>query len=119
MAELSGNATLHYSVADNVPVGVRKMYCCGYSEGGNSYSAYWPNQAYFCEVCGELWGRVICYYEFDYQPRFKERWKIHSKCCAECGGGEFLRDDQLEGADKELLTRELNVLITQYEKGLI
>lgn len=114
----SGPATVTYFLGQSL-VGSRESYCCGYSEAGESYSAYWPNIAYFCEICGELWGRQILTFHFDYAPRFGATWKVRSRPCQWCGGGNFLVDEPLDGADEALLRHELRVLITQHEKGTV
>ena len=98
-------------------VGSRKMYCCGASSSGVSFSAYWPHTAYVCPVCGELWGRAVMCYEFDYAPRVHEFWAIEKRRCVEHGDGQFLYDGinsdsvWLDYADAGLLTRELLALL--------
>jgi len=105
----AGNAVINYFEAGGF-VGSRRQYCCGY-EG---QSAFWPHTAYFCSVCGELWGRAIYAYEFDYAPVISARWTIEKRLCAEHGDGQFLvgyEGCHLDSCSPELLTRELLALI--------
>lgn len=114
---LVGTAILRYCLATDPPFGTSEQYCCGYSEGGNSYSGHWPSIAYFCPNCGQLWGKIIFGYMFAYQLRLTI-WRVEERACEECGGGELLNNDTLAAASPSLLQRELNILLTKYEKGL-
>jgi len=115
---LAGPATLRYFLTPGSPLGELQIYLCGYSDGGVSYSAYWPHQALFCRICGALWARGILTYDFDYQPRFPEAWTLVARRCRECGDGRLLCDLPLEGASPGLLQRELEVLLTLYDKEI-
>lgn len=64
---------------------------------------YWPQTAYFCAECGEIWLRCIAQTD-GYRP---PGWAIRHVRCAEHGEGFLLSWADLEGADYELLTREL------------
>lgn len=105
-----GNATIQYFEGSRY-VGSRQMYCCGAGAEGERFSAYWPHVAFFCPQCGELWGRAIYQREFDYHPRVTAEWHVETKHCARCGDGQFLSGLPLDGADKDLLTRELLALM--------
>ena len=105
----SGPATIHYLDGDQY-LGCREVYCCGYNE---SNSAYWPNSAFFCPSCGELWARAIFDFSFDYRPIPRAAWKVDSRYCVKCGDGTLL-EDSLSGASPELLTRELLALLERY-----
>ena len=99
-------------------VGQRKMYCCGYDQvSGPSVSAFWPHTAYFCPQCGQLWGRAIFDYQFDYSPIPRSSWVIESRPCAHCGDGQFLVGQYPEDLGPEaydLLKREVLVLLERY-----
>lgn len=66
-------------------------------------SRYWPNTAYWCQDCGEIWARSITQSEW---PLPQSWGLIHSRCPRH-GAGLLLLWTDLEGADHELLTREL------------
>lgn len=107
-----GTATVYYSEQD-VPIGTRRAYCCGYSER----SALWPNIAYFCPTCGSLWARAIYCFEFDYSPRVQLPWVCETRRCARCGDGTLLSgygDEHLSECSPDLLTRELLILLERY-----
>ena len=106
----SGAATILYFDQDQAFLGQCKVYCCGYSE---TYSAYWPNTAFFCPLCGELWARAIFTFDFTYTPIPKETWTVTKRPCAKCGDGTLL-GEQLDGASPELLTRELLALLERH-----
>lgn len=92
--------------------GSRRVYCCGATEAGVSFSAYWPHTAYFCPTCGELWGRAIYQYKFAYAPRIKGHWTVEKRPCVGCGDGQFLVGrESFDECSKELLTRELLALL--------
>lgn len=107
----SGSATIYYLDQDQSLLGQREIYCCGYNE---SRSAYWPNLAFFCPSCGNLWARAIFSFDFTYVPIPQEAWKIFIRPCARCGDGTLLSNDSLSGASPELLTRELLALLERY-----
>lgn len=99
-------------------VGEQKRYFCGANDGGESFSAYWPHTAYFCSQCGEIWGRAICQYGFDYKPRVLAPWTIEQRRCVKHGDGYFLghipvlRPEQdLDACSPELLLREATLLL--------
>jgi hypothetical protein len=99
-------------------VGSCNFYAGGYTENGQHYSTYWPNRAYVCPECGECWARVYHYFEFTYTPLPTAKWIVQIKRCELCGDGTLLLDS-LDNADWDLLLRELNLLLTHYEKGSI
>ena len=109
----SGTALVHYFERDQ-PVGTRQMHCCGYlSASGQRSSGYWPNTAYFCPCCGELWGRAIYDHQYDYQPFVATSWVIETRRCAEHGDGSFLSGynaEHLPFCSHELLKREATIL---------
>lgn len=108
-----GKALVTY-LEHGVLVGTREMYCCGYSPtSGKSISAYWPHTAMFCPVCGEIWGRVIYNYQFQYLPTpTLSPWVIEIRRCLTHGDGQFLvgLDDHLLSCSPDLLRREYLVL---------
>lgn len=105
-----GQARVDYFEASRF-VGSRRVYCCGATEAGERFSAYWPHTAYFCPQCGELWGRAIYTFEFAYVPRVSGSWVVEQRRCVQHGDGQFLYAQSLELADRDLLTRELLALI--------
>lgn len=95
-------------------IGQSRTECGTVDVAGSQYHAYWPDTAYFCPTCGELWGRCIKDFQFNYCPYYTgTRWEVETRHCVAHGDGAFLADDRfLEGTyDKALLTRELLVLI--------
>ena len=110
----SGTAIARYFLHSSL-VGTRRLYCCGYrGEDGTSRSAHWPHVAYFCPKCGEIWGREVLTYQFDYAPLPDAVWVIESRRCAKHGDGLFLTGKLLEDCSDELLRRELSVLLSHY-----
>ena len=109
-ASIDGAATVNYFERDAF-VGSRKMYCCGAADDTERFSAYWPHTAYFCSSCGNLWARAIYDYHFTYAPRVPAGWVIESRKCVECGDGQLLFAQPLDGVSTELLTRELLALL--------
>jgi len=93
------------------------MYCCGARDASGAFSAFWPHTAYFCPLCGDLWGRAVMSYEFDYAPRVHGSWVVEKRPCVRCGDGQFLYDGCnpesvfLDYSDTGLLTRELLALM--------
>ena len=116
MATSSGNATVLYMEGSR-PVGEREVYCCGYSPStGISISAYWPHTAYFCPICGEVWGRAIYQHHFTYSPTSKNSWVVETRRCVKHGDGTFLTAQPLENASHKLLTRELLALLENWRE---
>ena len=98
----------------NAFIGQARAECGTVDVARTQYHAYWPNTAYFCPACGELWGRRVHEFKFNYHPYYQGvGWEVVSHRCPKDGGGEFLAYDRfLEGTyDKALLTRELLVLL--------
>lgn len=110
--QVDGNATILYFDRDQF-VGERSLYCCGYATAsGERHSAYWPNVAYVCPVCGELWGREVMDYHFQYAPIPSTSWVVETRRCAKHGDGYFLvgKENYLNFCSKELLQREALLL---------
>lgn len=112
-----GNGVIQYFEGNNF-VGEEKRYFCGASDGGQSFSAIWPHTAYFCSQCGEIWGRAICQYDFDYKPRVVAPWTIEIRRCVKHGDGYFLAripsarpELTLEACSPSLLLREATLLL--------
>jgi len=98
-------------------LGQRSAYCCGY-EG---QSAFWPNTAYFCPQCGEIWARTVLDFKFDYKPLPRGSWVIEHRACVPCGDGQLLigQESRLDACDEGLIRREFNVLIQGVSNGNI
>lgn len=108
----SGNSTIQYFERGQF-IGSRRQYSCGYSAAGVSYSAFWPNTAYFCPHCGEIWARAIYQHEFGYTPLVDATWITETRRCPEHGDGALLSayyQTHLEHCSKELLHREALLL---------
>lgn len=105
-----GNALVQYFERDAF-IGSRRVYCCGASMAGEHFSAYWPHTAYFCPVCGDLWGRAVMCYEFEYAPIVHGSWVVEKRACVEHGDGQFLYAQLLDSCDEELIRRELLALL--------
>lgn len=107
----------------NELVGSYSHYCCGFDYAGNKYSAWWPHIALFCPECGEIWGRRVYLYEFDYEPYQvagdlkRADWAVETEHCAAHGGGQLLPDTLTEVADEPLLRREFDLLMQQFERS--
>lgn len=101
-------------------VGTYSHYCCGFDNSGDKWSAWWPHTALFCPHCGEIWGRRVYLYEFDYHPYGEDRraWSVDTKECAQHGGGWLVPVTLVKVADEQLLRREFNLLMQQFEKEL-
>lgn len=109
----SGDAVVTYLEGGHF-VGQREHYACSVNIGGESHSAYWPHLAYFCPLCGELWGRALYSYSFDYQPLVDQPWVIEQRRCVKHGDGQFLAGVDahfLDQCSPELLTREMLALM--------
>ena len=111
----TGMATIRYFEGSTF-VGSREQYCCGYSSPGSPkiLSGYWPHIAYFCPMCGEVWGREVMDPEFTYAPTPQYQWTIETRRCASHGDGLFLSgyrtDSELATCSLELLQREATLL---------
>lgn len=110
---VDGTASVHYFEGNSL-VGTREMYCCGYARSdGKRYSASWPNTAYFCPVCGEIWGRAVYDHHFQYSPVTPHNWVVESRRCVQHGDGFFLSGyglENLPSCSRELLAREALIL---------
>lgn len=112
MSEPSGNAIAQY-FEGNQFIGERLMYCCGYSPSTDvRVSAYWPNTAYFCPICGEVWAREILQHQFDYAPIPQKPWVVETRRCAQHGDGYLLvgKESELRHCSTPLLAREALLL---------
>lgn len=115
MMQVDGNATILYFDRDQF-VGERSLYCCGYATAsGERHSAYWPNTAYFCPHCGEIWGRAVYDFKFQYSPYIRDNapWVIESRRCPSHGDGYFLSglgEESLPFCSLGLLKREAHLL---------
>lgn len=106
-----GFATYSYFDRDRF-IGERRVYCCGASYNGQSFSAYWPHVAYLCPSCGELWGRAVLTHHFKYSPLVPGHWSVELRPCVKHGDGQFLYSQSVDEIDSiPLLTRELFALI--------
>ena len=92
-------------------VGKRSTYASSYEEDGQHYSTYWPNIAYVCPFCGELWGRLRYDFAFTYSPVPRNGWVVEVRRCRSCGDGQFLVGQPVDYADADLLRRELSILL--------
>lgn len=101
-------------------VGSYSHYCCGFDNLGDSWSAWWPHIALFCPFCGELWGRRVYQYNFDYRPYGEDRqpWVVETEPCVHHGGGQLIPNTLVREADELLLRREFNLLMWQFEKEI-
>jgi hypothetical protein len=115
MGEPSGNSTVQY-FEGNTYVGDREVYCCGYARSsGDRFSAFWPHTAYFCPICGELWGRAIYQYHFTYSPIPTDSWVVEVRRCVKHGDGTFLNSQLLDHCSTRLLTRELLAILENWK----
>lgn len=114
-----GTAVILY-LEGSALVGKRESYCCGYtSANGERRSAYWPNTAYFCPVCGEIWGRAVYSFSFNYQPVPQTSWVTETRRCPNHGDGYFLSgigDPHLQTCSLELLKREALLLCLHHKE---
>jgi len=76
----NGNAQL-YRFVGNALESSERVYCCGTPP---ERSAYYPNIAWFCGECGEIWRRDVYEFEFHYHPIPRERWKVSLDYCPPC-----------------------------------
>lgn len=113
---LSGNSRVDYFDSNNRHLGHRDQYSCGYSTGKTSHSAYWPNTAYFCPECGDIWAREIFTHKFNYQPLVTNRYVVESRPCADHGDGQLLVGKPLEGVSHAILLRELTLITLRKQK---
>jgi predicted RNA-binding Zn-ribbon protein involved in translation (DUF1610 family) len=116
MSQIDGNATLRFLESSRF-VGEIRQYCCGYaSPSGERSSAYWPNIAFICPQCGELWARAVYSFEFTYRPIPLARWVVKARHCPECGDGHLIPPDtDLATVSPELLKREVFLLLFSKE----
>lgn len=109
-----GNATVQYFEGRRF-VGEARVYCCGYAGGdGKRSSAYWPHVAWFCQICGEIWGRAVYQHEFNYAPLLPLPWIIRSRPCPKHGDGTFLETAHLDSCSTSLLAREVQLLLEHH-----
>lgn len=111
MLDHQGNATLLYFEGQSF-VGQRSVFCCGYE----NQSAYWPNIAYFCAECGELWAKMIYDFHFTYLPIPQTKWITEGRRCVRCGNGSLLETHgiDLDTCSDNLITREFLALLEKY-----
>jgi ribosomal protein S27AE len=109
---LSGICLIHYTV-EGLLLGTQSIYACGFSDSGQSYSAYWPHRALFCPHCGKLWARLEYIQQFDYQPVVQKAWCSSEQPCRACGDGSVLQHDDLKEVSPELLRYELEILLNK------
>jgi ribosomal protein S27AE len=107
---ISGNVTVHYFEGETY-AGSRQAHVPSQNLRTGTYSKFSPNRAFFCINCGQLWGRSIYEFTFDYTPFCDMKWVMYSIKCVKCGDGQFLEHEDIEYCDKSLLTRELLALI--------
>jgi len=116
LSEPSGNATVQYFEGGSY-VGEREIYCCGYTPSfGERVSAYWPHTAYFCPICGEIWGRAIYQHHFTYSPIPKNSWVVETRRCVKHGDGTFLTSQVLDHCDRNILNRELLAILENFNE---
>jgi len=77
--EHSGHATL--TTFEGSDVKQERIYCAGTPP---NHSCYYPNVAWFCPECGEIWRRQVYSFEFTYRPLPAEKWKVYSTHCRAC-----------------------------------
>jgi hypothetical protein len=111
---LNGLITRTYYL-DALPLGQLTFHACGYSEGGQSYSAHWPHLAYFCDTCGRIWAEGRNEYHFDYSPLPVAKWKVEVIGCEQHNGGVLVPTEYLCYADNDLLTYELSTELSRKE----
>ena len=66
------------------------------------WSRSWPNTAYWCQDCGEIWARSVTQAEIS----LPQDWGLVHKRCPKHGAGLLLLWTDLEGADEDLTRRE-------------
>jgi len=62
-------------------VSSRRIYCAGTPP---NHSCYYPDVAWFCPECGEIWRRQVHSFDFTYRPLVRGRWKVYSADCPAC-----------------------------------
>lgn len=106
---VDGNARILY-FEKGVFQGERACYLPGHMRAsGERISCYWPNTAYFCPSCGEIWARAVFDFSFDYKPLPQAAWVAEIRKCAEHGDGHLLigqDDSSLSFCSTKLLARE-------------
>lgn len=116
---IDGKATIHYLEGTTL-VGSREVYCCGTSIGrGERHSAFYPNTAYFCPHCGEIWGRAVYDFQFQYSPIPTAFWVTESRRCPAHGDGYLLvglTDAELLLCSTPLLAREALLLSLNHKE---
>lgn len=122
MSSPSGNSTVMYFEGPTF-VGSREAYCCAVANGVEIASGYWPNTAFFCPTCGEIWARAVYDHHFDYAPKIASPWMTEARRCPQHGDGTFLSGysgDHLLSCSTELLHREALLLcLTNPTKELL
>lgn len=114
-ALVSGEATLRYFEYEQL-VGEERRLCASHTTGaGETFSGCYPNTAYFCPVCGNIWGRAVYEFKFDYQPIPAKLWTLEIRRCRNDGDGLFLTghsDFMLNHTCSiSLLRREAEILV--------
>ena len=107
-----GMAEVIYSTGTQT-IGTREVYCCGASDSGKTFSAYWPHTAYFCPFCGQVWARAQYFHRFNYSPRVDQPWAIEIRKCLSHGDGQLLVGQPLDGCDAGLIAWEFRALMAR------
>ena len=83
MAQTNELHSGHAQVTLFTPQGTesRRVYCAGTPPNN---SCYYPNVAWFCSECGDIWKRQVYTFEFPYRPLVAEKWKVYSSRCPAC-----------------------------------
>jgi len=79
LTRTNGNATLTRFSPEGSSS--QQVYCAGTPP---NRSAYYPNIAWFCGECGEVWQRDVYVFDFNYHPIPRERWKVALDYCPPC-----------------------------------
>jgi len=77
--QTQGHATV--TTFEGAAVTSERTYCCGTPPNA---SAYYPNVAWFCPDCGEVWRRQVYAFDFTYRPLVAEAWKVYTARCLAC-----------------------------------
>lgn len=89
--------------------------------GTSPRQAYWADMqpatchtAYLCPVCGEVWGRVL------QSDKSSAEWIAQRRFCVKHGNGSFIApwSQQFDELPLEVLTHELNLQLTLYDRRL-